>query len=98
MKCLLAADSDSVVSGNNDCSGGNGVGLLQRSLGAGAGNGSVCINKNEAKMHIFVFLTVMFALSFSLSAVLILLWYEAVYAFLTHDGLNWSSLLDYLSY
>lgn len=54
MKCLLAADSDSVVSGNDDCSGGNGVGLLQRSLGAGAGNGSVCINKNEAKMHILL--------------------------------------------
>lgn len=51
LKCLLAADSDSVVSGSDDHSGGNGVGLPQRSLGAGAGNGSVCKNKNEAKMQ-----------------------------------------------
>lgn len=49
MKCLLAADSDSVVSGNDDHSGGNGVGLLQRSLGAGAGNGSVCKKKKRRK-------------------------------------------------
>lgn len=57
-----------------------------------------CKNKKKEKRHIFVFLTVMFALGFLLSAVLILLWDDAVYAFLTHDGLNRSSLLDYLSY
>lgn len=74
LKCLLAADSDSVVSGTMTT-------VEEMALAFFRGHWAleqvmaVCVQirmrlkcKKREKMHIFVFLAVVFALSFSLSA------------------------------